>query len=583
MQSFINSSTMKKAIPCFILCFIIKMSFAQIIVCPGDSLKITLENYIDGSNIQWEKSPDNTAYFTVAGATGPTLSVAVSSTQYYRAHVQEDTACPAYISDTIYTYNLTWNANLSVDKLNPQTVGSNSFYSASKLKASWNTAPLAVDHYELTAVENIKGTSISVTSPSTQLTDTLTGLKSSTAYTVSIKGCIDEECTSYISCLSNSASDTTGEEYWQLQGTGDTTTTLTTIVSDGNTLNYAFVYGDWELSGLEGYIRYYYNPMNGSEKGVKPAISSYLPVTNVDSTAINFTGLIGNGLTFWGWTTIGTPKSIGQSSAIPYNGFIRLFFEAELGDGVNRIFYIDSKDGYMGLDFNSDSSTYCANPNDFQITGGCQFNTAIGVESDTGSLQNISITDIRQFKIGYKTMDSWLWTGANNTFMAVTFDLDTTVTCGNVYTFTTGYAVWDSANAEWDLQYDGTCPKFFDGMQAPSIMHLGGSKYKLYYNQNEILKGKPHNPQTDTKPMKVFYAEATNGIVNFEDWESISDARDLNYLWPDGSLLTVSQESKLDDYHFFAPTNDLDFQVQYTNISNGVSTPFVTAAILLNP
>jgi hypothetical protein len=181
-------------------------------------------------------------------------------------------------------------------------------------------------------------------------------------------------------------------------------------------------------------------------------------------------------------------------------------------------------------------------------------------------------------------MNSWLWEGNDSTFMTPTFNLNSSVNCGNTYKFTTGYALFDSINNNWKLQYNSsTCPKFFDGMQAPSIVHIGGNKYKLYFNNNQTLKGMPHSPFTDTKPMKVMYAENKNGKIKFDDWEGVVNSRNLNYLWPNGTLLSISEESKLDDYHFFSPTNDLKFQVQYTNISTSTSVPIVAAAILLNP
>lgn len=554
-------------------------------ICSGDSVKIILNNYISGSSIQWQNSPNLTAWNNITGATSATLNILPINNVHYRAAISQGTNCPTYYSDTTNVTIHNWSAGLTLNQIELQTIGSNTFTSSSKLKANW-IAPSAysVDHYLLTATESIKNTTIELSVPFSQLTDTIEGLKSGTLYRVKVKACGNTTCSNYLDC-SNTFSITTSEEYWQLQGSGNSLTTLTKIVSDGNTLNYAFVYGNWAPTGLNGYTRYYYNPSAGTEKGTKPAISNSVAITNVNSTAISFTGLTGYGLRHTGWVTgNNTPKFIGQAQAIPHNGSIDLFFEAQTDDLKTRIFKIDSKDGYYGIDFNSDASTLCTNPSDFTTSGGCAYQLILGVETDPVPFNNPSVTDIRQFKIGYKTMNSWLWEGNDSTFMTPTFDLNSSINCGNTYKFTTGYAIFDSINNKWKLEYNSsTCPKFFDGMQAPSIVHLGNNKYKLYFNNNQTLKGMPHNPLTDTKPMKVMYAENKNGKIKFDDWEGVVNSRNLNYLWPDGTLLTVSEESKLDDYHFFAPTNNLKFQVQYTNISSSTSIPFVAAAILLNP
>lgn len=372
---------------------------------------------------------------------------------------------------------------------------------------------------------------------------------------------------------------TTPQEYWQLQGVGDSVGGLTKLISDGNTLNHAFVYGDWYPS-KQGYVRYYYNPMNLAEKGQKPALSSSAQDGTL-AKATSFTAVPGYGLIYSNYTPGGStpyiPKFIGQACAVPYNGKIRLYYESVSEDNKTRIYYIDSKDGYVGEDFDSSStSTSCSTNADFTPGGGCEYTTVMGASTN--------VSDVRQFKFGYPTMDTWLWKGQDKTFMAVTFDLESTATCGNTYKFTTGYAVYDSINGDWELQYNGNCPLFWDGMQAPSIVHLGGNRYKIYFNANQILKGNPHNPQTDTKPMKVIYATASNGAFpDFSDWETLAQGRDLIYLWPDQTMLTETQESKLDDYHFFSPSSDLDFMVQYTTISTGTSIPIVATSLLLNP
>lgn len=117
---------------------------------------------------------------------------------------------------------------------------------------------------------------------------------------------------------------------------------------------------------------------------------------------------------------------------------------------------------------------------------------------------------------------------------------------------------------------------------------MGDGRYKLYYSNNVT----PITQQTfdlDNKPVKVIYGTASGSVIAFEDFEATSKARDVNFLWPDGSLMALytsastGGETKLDDYTMLAPTGDLDVQVMYTNFSGGSKGAFTAAAVLLNP
>jgi hypothetical protein len=569
---------------CFSLIIFLKKNYAQISACSEDSVQFNLTGTYIG-NIQWQKSFDLINWYDITGAIDTIFESTIDSTQYFRAFVSGDSTCANYYSDTVKVDAQPWNANLAVSNIDSQIVGTNTFYSSSKLLVRWNEPFATPNYYIITATDTIQNTSVYFESspPSYNLIDTITGLKSSTYYTITIKACMDSACTNYIQCNGNIASTITDEEYWQLQGVGDSVNGITKVVYDGNVLSYAFVYGTWGT--YPGKIRYYYSSANGAEKGVKPTLSNSVPANGNIASVMSFTGIPGYGFSVDSYQSgYNMFVQIGQASAIPYDGKIRLFLEAETDDHKNRIYYVDSKDGYLGVDFDSNSSsTSCSSTSDYIFGGGCEYLTALGIEGDS-LYSNAHVTAIRQFKIGYPTFTNWLWEGRNGTFMTPTFDFSSTDSaCGDVYAFTTGYALWDSLSAEWKLQYDSSgCPKFFDGLQAPSIVHVGNGNYRLYFNYNQTLKGDPHSPKTDTKPMKVIYAYG-NDYPEFEDWEAITQARDLNYLWPDGALLIESEESKLDDYHFFFPTNDLDFMVMYTNISTQTSSSVIGAAILLNP
>ncbi|MFN0111343.1 MAG: hypothetical protein ACKVZH_20970 [Blastocatellia bacterium] len=127
-------------------------------------------------------------------------------------------------------------------------------------------------------------------------------------------------------------------------------------------------------------------------------------------------------------------------------------------------------------------------------------------------------------------------------------------------------------------------------MQAPNPVHLGGARYKLYFNNRTTLRGQPADPLVIIKPLKVFYADGkltgNPAAIEFEDWEPAASAREVHYLWPDGTLLDAANESKLDDHVTLMPTGDPNLQVIYTNMSGGQtpqSIPFVGLAALINP
>jgi len=89
---------------------------------------------------------------------------------------------------------------------------------------------------------------------------------------VAIRACKD------VACLQGGTAPAvtgkTSDEVWQLQGTsGATSDAVTPLTSDSNTLNYALPYGDWADSSLRGKIRYFYNPLGSTDKGVKTALS----------------------------------------------------------------------------------------------------------------------------------------------------------------------------------------------------------------------------------------------------------------------------------------------------------------------
>lgn len=118
-------------------------------------------------------------------------------------------------------------------------------------------------------------------------------------------------------------------------------------------------------------------------------------------------------------------------------------------------------------------------------------------------------------------------------------------------------------------------------------MHLGGVRCKAYYGDPSITAGRLSGQLPFLGPKKLTYSDGSlTGLpdrVDFEDWERQSAARDMIFPWPNGDQLNDTAEGYIDDYHFLAPTADLDLQVMYLAITNGVELPFAAAAVLLNP
>jgi hypothetical protein len=90
--------------------------------------------------------------------------------------------------------------------------------------------------------------------------------------------------------------------------------------------------------------------------------------------------------------------------------------------------------------------------------------------------------------------------------------------------------------------------------------------------------------------MQLLYADGERsgdvGVVEFDDWEPVEAAREIHYVFEDGTLLTDEEESRLDDYVVFAPTPDPMRLIMYSNMSSAsanVAPPFIGSAVLINP
>ena len=458
----------------------------------------------------------------------------------------------------------------------PAAVG----HSSTKLDIQWGE--WSGDHVVITLTEDNGPPAVIETSQSSYQVD---GLKSDTTYTASLELCPDQACTAPVEM--GAASATTPEETWQFSGTGNTLSGLATVVSDGNANVWGIWYGDDAPEDQAGRVQLYYGPtqgngVNGQAVGVATSdvadpqdLSTLYPMDANHGTA----GLISpNPATTW-------ISGIMTAQAVPLSsGIIRLYFEANGGDGHTRILSIDSVDGYVGMDFNADAATVCSTNADYLDNGGCPSTLALGVDGDSASAVE-NIPNVRQFKIAYPTLTDWRWDESPGTFMF--FTVDGGGTCGYDGFANQAYAIWDGSS--WNPVYgeDG-CPVALESMQAPAPVHLGGVKYKLYHGDPSDRTGADEGSMLPfLGPKQLLYGDGVStgagATVEFEDWEPREAARGLTFLWPDGTAMDAGEEGYIDDFVFMTPTGTTDFQVAYVVLTDGMQMPRPAFAILTNP
>lgn len=486
----------------------------------------------------------------------------------------------------------TWPAAVTVASIEGGRVGSTAYRSSSRLQVRWTAPAEAVHRYILTLTDGVTGAAVSVETTETRVT--VTGLKSATTHSATVRACLDEACATPLDA-DGGASGQTADEYWQVRGTGNSYAGATRIVSDGNTYPYVIPYGSWAGTSLSGKAVLYYNPSTGNEKGIK--IAELSSGTNDSLAALaSYRGVSGFGLLRACSFQPGVPFScpgnsvagyVTTTQAVPLDasmgGGIRLFFEATGTDQRTRIMYLDSRDGYVGRDFNGGAKTICDTLAEYSAGGGCVPEVVVGVAGDpiTG---NTGLRDARQFKIGYPTRTDWRWNGAPGAFMVITADFQPPCTSGSF--FNAAMATWDGTR--WTLQTDAAgCPKYLAEVQAPMPVHMGGTRYKMYFSHNPIPGTGMANPLSDPKPLKIIYADGgaagDPAAVDFEDWEQVAQAREVHLLWPDGTTANLANESQLDDYMMFMPTGNPLVQVMYSNMAVPGQPPFIGMAVLVNP
>ncbi|WP_394759555.1 fibronectin type III domain-containing protein [Flavobacterium sp.] len=479
---------------------------------------------------------------------------------------------------------------VALSGLSTTTVGSFTFTSSSKIKVDWvEPVGVTIDHYKIEAVDDTGGATISETVASGVTTLTLEDLKADTTYSITVTayGNASESVKASAAIVTTK----TSTEYWQLQGSGNTVSNLTKIVSDGNARISATRIGS-EAGGITAnHIQLYYGPSGTSGTSLLiPALSnSAVDGTNITSYTSFTSSMSGSSATAGlasPSTGVGNILAVLTGQGVPLSssmgGNIRLFFEANGTDGKARIFSVDSVDGYIGHDFNTGTSKVCITTADYSTGGGCKFTIELGVEGDSEKA-NLKISNARQHKVGWPTLTDWRWDGATGTFMVFTTDSVSGCTTARM---NHGYAIWDGS--KWVVQYETSgCPKLFNNAQAAFPMHIGGKKYKMYYSDPSITSGRIEgSPLPFPGPKNLIYSDGgltSTAQVDFEDWESQTKARDVVFIWPDNSMLNAKEEGYIDDYHFLTPTGDLSIQVMYLAITDGSIPPLASSAILLNP
>ena len=318
---------------------------------------------------------------------------------------------------------------LGVNTTGGSVVGGVLYPSSSELLVTWSPPASSfadsVNHCEIVATESLTGSSITAAVARDATSVVVAGLRSSTTYSVALRACLDPACSELMEPPSGSASGATPQETWQLQGSGSAIATLTRIVPDGNVKIHAFRYGDDAPAPVAGRVQIYYGPAPMNVKGLAVG-SSAVAATSEISTVSSFTSVAGSSGLIRPPAPATLVADVATGQAVPLSaaagGLVRLYFEAPGVDGKTRILYVNSRDGWTGRDFNAGASSVCSTTADYSTGGGCAPTVAVGVAGDLVA-PNPGISNARQFKIGFPTLDDWRWILEPGTFMVFTTDL----------------------------------------------------------------------------------------------------------------------------------------------------------------
>ncbi len=456
-----------------------------------------------------------------------------------------------------------WEAGVRAE-LFSYTAHGQTYVSSGTAEIQWQVPQWSVDHYVVSAIDGVSDMETRVRVE--QMSARFDGLKSDTEYTFTVTACGVSDCSDGVE--SEEVEIRTGEEYWQIEGEGASYEDAVEVVEHGSTLSYVLPYGDWAPADLQGVVKYYYNAMpspgQGFEGGIRVAASDegYDVFEDVKALFLRECHEMGQ-------QGAECPEQLLEMFAfqvVPLmSGKVRLFFEASSPadeDHLTRIYSLDSQDGYEGEDFNrAVDSDVCGDGEQWDLIedGDCEPELLIGSE-EAG--ERSWLNQARQHKIGYPKMDSWLWDEAPGTFMIVTGEDECGYTRDGLF-----YAVWDGS--DWLVeQEDGCATPLVSAGHGPVVVHMGEARYKVYYEMYDYVSG--NEGAWESKPTQVLYADGLRtgdeNVVELADWEDEDLAREIHFLWPDGTLLTDDEEAGLGDHVIWLPEQSLEEQVMYMNL-----------------
>jgi hypothetical protein len=458
-----------------------------------------------------------------------------------------------------------WESELSAQSVSSVTIGDTAYNASSRIALSWSAPSEAAAHYIIAATDGVSGTTLTTTVDGATSEAVFEGLKSETAYTFAIRACADADCVQSSEGLAT-ATATTAREVWQLMGTGQDYPDLHQVVESGNVLPHVIQYGDGS-GDLEGTVRFYWEakPFKAQGGGMKAGLATPAGTSSADYSSFTEVAHPIKDLCD-SKDTSGCPDgafkmSAAQAIPLESSAVVRVYFEAttllEAGKPT-RIYAIESVDGYAGLDFNKGDNDVCGeNPDDYKAGGDCEVKLVIGVSGDAG-VEDSGLSQVRQFKVGLAKPGVWRWDESVGSFMVITGASECAKVVDGLF-----YARWNGT--DWLVDKDDAgCPRVLEPhSHGPVLDYLGGNRYAVYYEARQAK-------QQDPKPFKVIYSDAAEtgeaDKFDFDDWESHSNARDVDFLWPDGTLLSDAHESGLGDHFIVRPAKAPTVRYMYMNI-----------------
>lgn len=312
----------------------------------------------------------------------------------------------------------------TLSKVESKTINGTVYYSSSKIEVSWNTPAFTVDHYEILTTDTLLDITNTITVANTLTTTIISDLKAGTTYSIEVVACKSSN-SNIVSDSTKLQELSTSEEYWLLEGSGNTYSTVTKIFEQSSTAASTVHYGSEAGSSLMGKVRLYCNSspikfFNTLGLVVDPGMFPSTSNSVINSSSDDYLAYSPD--TDFGLRDPDTDATL-ISRILTYQvlpiatsgGKMRAYFEARDLNDITRLFYIDSVDGYTGLDFNPSSSSLVQEPTDWDSLA----TVAIGVDTDANK-GGSGLAHVRQSKIGFPVLDSWIWDDSQTSFMVIT-------------------------------------------------------------------------------------------------------------------------------------------------------------------